>query len=399
MRNFISYINAIFQNPFIPKEAKHTTAILLPELHTTEGIYRSLLPSYIFNGMPDYRVLILGLTDKVGVSPNDKDFHITQQIANETDHIVFPFVSFPLQPVIDKVRIIKPSMKFSYYIDANYYLMPDSYPHAKEYKLAKMIEFIEANIKAVDQVIVTNKALKDYIADKLDERYKGIKFNTNIVWQPLFILPALMKTEYENKPEKGKIKILIIGDEYHFTDINWIKGTLKDIKAKYKNAIAIHIIGFDGKRGDKNFLSDLKFEYHPRVPYFKYFELIKHIAPDVLVIPANKNTFNNTSKNYVKYLELAYFNVPVIAPNIRPFGNSPNTKENLIATNQNGFLCDKKEDYMMQIESMFTTREKFDGVLGVAYATAVDYDITVTSNIEILKKIYFLDNGSENINA
>lgn len=395
MKNFIKYIGAITDNPFVPKEAKHTTTILLPELDTTEGIYRSLLPSYIFNGMPDYRVIIMGLTEKVGISHNAKDFIITEKLIKESDHIIFPFVSFPLQMAVDEIRDIKPSMKFSYYIDANYYLMPDSYPHAKEYKLAKMIDLIECNIKAVDQVIVTNKALKDYIADKLEERHKGVVFNTKIVWQPLFILPELTKVQYENKPVKGKVKVLIIGDEYHFTDINWIKGTLLNLKVKYKETIEIHIIGFNGKRGDKNYLSDLKFEYHERVSYFKYFELIKHIGPDVLLIPANKNTFNNTSKNYIKYIELAYLNVPVIAPNIRPYGNCPESQDNIIATNQNGFLCDTKEDYMMQIESIFTAKEKFDSVLDLAYATGVDYDIKAGNNIEILKKIYFPDDGPE----
>jgi glycosyltransferase involved in cell wall biosynthesis len=104
--------------------------------------------------------------------------------------------------------------------------------------------------------------------------------------------------------------------------------------------------------------------------------------PDVLLIPANKNTFNNTSKNYVKFLELAYLNIPVLAPNIKPYSD-------LISTNKNGFLCDEKEDYLMQMEAMFEFRQKFDDVLGSAYATVMDYDITIKSNIDILSNIYF----------
>ena len=59
-----------------------------------------------------------------------------------------------------------------------------------------------------------------------------------------------------------------------------------------------------------------------------------------MLIPAKDNKFNETSKNYVKYLELAYLNVPVIAPAIKPYLD-------LISTNQNGFLCSEKEDYYM----------------------------------------------------
>lgn len=384
MKNFTSYITAISQQPFVPKEAKHTTTILLPELDTAEGIYRTLLPSYIFNGIKGLRMIIVGMTQKVGVSHNAKDFCITQNIIRESDHIIFPFVSYPLQGMIDEIRVVKKEMKFSYYIDANFYLMPDSYPHAKEYKLGNMVSLIESNIKAVDQVIVTNKALKDYIADKLKERHPNIVFNTIISWQPLFFLPGLLKTEYENKALQGKIKVLIVGDDYHFTDINYIKGILKDFKVKYKDKGIIHIVGFNGVRDKKNYLAGLEFEHHERVPYFKYFELIKHIAPDVLLIPANKNTFNNTSKNYVKYLEMAYMNIPVLCPNIKPYSD-------IVATNQNGFLCDEKEDYLMQLEAMYEFRQKFDDTLGPAYATVVDYDITLQGNIDILTNIYFPD--------
>lgn len=387
MKNFIAYINAISKNPYVPKDAKHSTAILLPEIDTTEGIYRSLLPSYLLNNEPDHRVIIMGLSEKTNVSNNNKDFEIPAKLIKECNHIIFPFVSFPLQPIIAEIRAVKKDMNFSYYIDFNYYQAPDTYPHASEYKLAKMEEIIETNIKSVNQVIVTNKALKDYIADKLREKYKE-KFNTNIIWQPLFVLPDVMQTEYENKPEKGIVKILLIGDEYHFSDINFIKGILKDLKNKYKNKLHIHIIGFDGKRGDKNFLQGLEFEYHERVPYFKYFELIKHIGPDLLLIPASKNSFNNTSKNYIKYLELAYLNIPVIAPLLRPY-------QDLVSTNENGFLCAEKEDYFMQVDSYFTDKAKFDSVLGPAYATAADYNIAIDGNVEILKNIYFPQYGQK----
>lgn len=381
MKNFAAYIQAIINNPVINKECKQTTTILMPELDTTEGIYRSILPSYVLNGLPDYRIIVTGITQKSTESNNARNFHITQDLINKSDHIVFPFVSFPLQPIIDEIMAVKPYMMFSYYIDFNYYLVSDSYPHADEYK-GKMIDIIEANIKAVDQVIVTNKALKDSIALKLKEKHPDTKFRTVISWQPLFVLPMLIKTEYENHSEQGKIKVLIIGDEYQFTDINFIKGILKDFNLKYKENALIHIIGFNGVRGDKNFLSGLDFKYHERVPYFRYFELIKHIAPDVILIPGSKNTFNNTTKNYVKYLEFAFMNIPVLAPNIKPYSD-------LIETNRNGFLCDAKEDYLMQLEAMFDFRQKFDDVLGSAYAIAVDYDITIKANTDILTKIYF----------
>jgi glycosyltransferase involved in cell wall biosynthesis len=106
----------------------------------------------------------------------------------------------------------------------------------------------------------------------------------------------------------------------------------------------------------------------------------------VLLIPANKNQFNDTSKNYIKYLEFAYMNVPVIAPNILPYSD-------LIKTNENGFLCDDKETYAFQLETMLSEPVKFESSLGLAYATATEYNIADKANIEKLIRIYFPDYG------
>jgi glycosyltransferase involved in cell wall biosynthesis len=388
MKNFIKYINLITKEPFINKTASRVTTILMPELDTTEGIYRSLLPAYILNFVDGYKVYVMGLTEKVEISHNQKDFHVSEKLIQETDHFVIPFVSYPIQQWVDDIREHKKDMFFSYYIDTNFYTMPDAYPFANEYKTAKMIETIEANIKAVDQVIVTNKSLKHYIADKLIEKYPDTKFNTNIAWQPLFILPELFKSDHVSKPKKGVVKMLIIGDEYQFSDINFIKGILKDIKVKYKDSSEIHILGFNGMKGDRNYLQDLTFIHHERVPFFRYYETILEIGPDLILIPANQNNFNNTSKNYIKYLEGAYLNIPVIAPNIKPYSE-------IIKTNENGFLCTKKEDYFMQIESFYTVREKFTRVPEFAYATATDYTITLDNNLNIIKSIYFPNYGKE----
>jgi hypothetical protein len=389
MKSFINYIQAISASPIILKKARLTTTILMPEFDTTEGIYRSLLPAYIINASDkDLRMLIVGMTAKMNVSHNAKDFHITEELIKETDHFVFPFVSFPLRQAVEDIKAIKPGVKFSYYIDSNYYLMPDAYPFSKEYKLKRGRDIIEDNIRAVDQVICTNDALINFVIAKLKENYPGVNFRTGFELQHLYILPDLMKTDIAHQVAKGQIKALIIGDEYQFSDINYLLGALKTFKEKYKEAFELSIIGWDGKRGDKNYMKGIEFNHYDRVPYFKYFETIHHIAPTVLIIPATKSAFNDTSKNYIKYLEFAQMNIPVIAPNILPYSA-------LISTNQNGFLCDDKDAYTFQLETMLSEPAKFEGVLGVALATAVDHNITDPSNLEKLKRIYFPGNGKK----
>jgi hypothetical protein len=389
MKQFISYISAVAKEPIMHKKASMTTTILMPELDTTEGIYRSLIPAYIINATEkDLRLLTVGMSPKANISHNLKDFHLSAELIGETDHFVFPFVSFPLRPVIEAITLIKPGIKFSYYIDANYYLMPDAYPFAKEYNVKKMIEIIEDNIRATDQVICTNDSLVDYIIAKIKENYPGESFGTEFRYQRLYILPELMGKVPAVEPLKGRIKALIIGDEYQFSDINHVSGLLRDFKSKYKEAFELTLIGWDGKRKDKNYMKDIEFVHYARQPFTLYFEAIRKIAPNVLIIPATKSKFNDTSKNYVKYLEFAQMNIAVIAPNIAPYAA-------LIHTNQNGFLCDDKEAYTFQLETMLSEPAKFENVLGVAYATAHDFNITDPANIQKLKNIYFPGYGTK----
>lgn len=390
MENFVKYIKEISKNPILSERKEKTTTILMPELDTTEGMYRSILPSYVFTGHKQYRMLCIGLTTKMKISPNEKDFALFPKLIDETDHFVFPFVSYPLQPIIDVIREYRVKhnnnrpIRFSYYIDANFYLMPDQYPFAKEYNQAKMIEVIEANIKAVDQVIVTNKLLKNYIADKIKEKYTSETFNTLIAYQPLFVLPEITKAPIQDRPHKG-VRILIIADEYQFSDINYIKGILEFLKNQLKDKIEIFILGFDGKRGGKDFLTDLEFYYIPQSEFYKYFQTIRNIAPDCLVIPGKKTKFNETSKNYIKYLEFACMEIPVIAPDFEPY-------RTVIEPNRTGFLAKDKDDFKFQIETLISDSDKFKGVINFANALAtLDYNIAAKDNIDLLSQIYFPD--------
>jgi hypothetical protein len=49
----------------------------------------------------------------------------------------------------------------------------------------------------------------------------------------------------------------------------------------------------------------------------------------------------------------------------------------------------------MQLETMLSEPAKFEGVLGVAYATATDYLASDPANIQKLKTIYFPGYGNK----
>ena len=80
-----------------------------------------------------------------------------------------------------------------------------------------------------------------------------------------------MKTDYTNEVVKGKIKAIMIGDEYQFSDMNFILGTLKSFIAKYKDSFDLTIIGWDGKRNDKFYMKDIPVHLLCPYPVFKIF--------------------------------------------------------------------------------------------------------------------------------
>jgi len=103
------------------------------------------------------------------------------------------------------------------------------------------------------------------------------------------------------------------------------------------------------------------------------------------MIPGKKTKFNETSKNYVKFLEFACLEIPVIAPAFDPY-------QSVIESNRTGFLAKDKEDFLFQIDTLIEDKDKFRGVLNFASAYAtLDFNIASKDNIDLLAQIYFSD--------
>ncbi len=368
---------------------EYTVSFVTPEIGTAEGIYRTLLPCMVLNRETTIRAIPLGTTSHLeSVSINAKDYMILRKAIEVSDHIVFPFVSYslgpdnPLGPNIEEIRKINPKTKISYFIDFNYYFIPESYPFSNEYGKADKIAIIERNIAMVDQIIVTNKALYNFLGPELStkEHIKGR--GTDMVYQPLYFDKNLIPEDMARivNPEKEK-RFGFVLNNYHFSDINFIKGVLQDFMKEYSGKAQIVIIGFNGYHKGKNYLANINFEHHKTIPYFNYFETLNELAIDCFVIPAKPIPFNNTSKNYIKYLEFARLGVPVIAPNITPYSE-------IIEHNGNGVLCDKKETWTHQMKIFLEDPGKFEQQANMASATSLDFDINDKESIEKLMRIY-----------
>jgi hypothetical protein len=390
MKKFKEYIEKLHKaknlSEFpVKKDFDYTVSFIVPETNTSEGIYRTLLPSMHLNNETTIRALPVGLSEqKMSISINQNDYMIKRGLAEISNHIVFPFLSYSLEPIISELKSINPKIKFSYYIDYNFYFTPDSYPFMKEYSTAEAIASIEKNITLVDQVIVTNHSLYNYLHVELSKKEHIKGCNTNICYQPLFydkdLIDEVIFPE-ENQKKKGKKRFRIVMNQTHFSDLSFIKGILKEFLKNYSGQAEIVLLGWNGDYKNRNYLNNIEVEYHPFVPFSEYFQKLVDLNIDCFIIPAKPNKFNDTSKNISKFYEFTRINKPVIVPSIEPY-------KAIAINNDNAVLCNEKETWMFAMEVFLKDPQKYEGLKDRAFMSIIENEISDPDNLKILMEIY-----------
>jgi hypothetical protein len=105
---------------------------------------------------------------------------------------------------------------------------------------------------------------------------------------------------------------------------------------------------------------------------------------DLLFIPLRKNTFNETTENYNKFLEAGMFNVPTMVYDIFPYNQ-------IIKNGDNGIILSKKDDLIERLK--FFSEKKTELVrMGINVNKFVlENFILNEQNIEIIDDIYTLN--------
>lgn len=386
--------------PYGKKQAAWTVTFLVPVIDTTEGFYKMIVPAMAMNKYNfSIRCIIINmeLYDPVK-SINYYSPELKQGLIKETDFMVFPFVSYPLEPVIAEIKKYNPNIKIGYHVDFNYYLVPDSYPFSNLYNNQEAHTIIEKNMRAVDRVFVSNKNLVNAIYEKTDEKYKKGYIN-NIVYQPLMFNKDYLNIGESDKKEKPmKYRIGIIASSMHLTDINYIKGVLVDILKKHGDDAELFIIGFDGVHKGKNYLKNIDFTYIPRISIFEYYQRIKDLSLNMALMPAKNNMFNRTSKNYIKYMEFAQLNIPVIMSNVIqdviPDKHRPQH-------NGTALVCKEKENWTYELELDIVgsdepeTVDKVEQIIYAAYESVENFNILLPDNLKYIEELYTFKNPEQ----
>jgi hypothetical protein len=261
--------------------------------------------------------------------------------------------------------------------------MPDSYAFTDQYKSAEAFGIIERNIAMVDRVYCSNANLSQFLNNHLKEKLKGS--GTQITWCPImfdkhYITSMKASSKYV---KRDKFCIGIIAGRDHFSDINFIRGSLKEFMSKHGDQVEIVMLGYNGIHKTRNYMKGIEFEHIPYVNFFDYYQTIIDLAFNVVLIPARSNQFTTTSKNYTKWLEFTGIYVPVLMPDMEPYNQ-------IVKHNITGILCPTKESWIDELTALLNNQGRAEEIMDSAYLEAMNYNIDLPKNMKALETLYVI---------
>jgi hypothetical protein len=119
-----------------------------------------------------------------------------------------------------------------------------------------------------------------------------------------------------------------------------------------------------------------------------YYKQLRNLQLDVLFIPLRKNTFNETSENYNKFLEAGLFSVPTMVYDLFPYNQ-------IIKNGDNGVLLSKKDDLIERLKFFSENKPELQR-MGKSVNSFVINNFSLTEqNVAIIDDIYTLNYESE----
>lgn len=182
--------------------------------------------------------------------------------------------------------------------------------------------FLEERKAIIDEAIRISD-LATTTTDWLAKEYKI--FNDNVAVLPNQIDPDDFGEPLKNDGKKriGLYGSVVANGEYHH-----IKKALKKISKKFQLVVlGLPPITKESKilnelyKDDYKFWASLDVEWHPNVRFKDFYEKLRQLRLDLLLIPRQDSYFNRCKSN-VKFLEASMLEIPIIAQGFKD-GQSP----------------------------------------------------------------------------
>lgn len=272
------------------------------------------------------------------------------------DYVVFPFTFDDLTESYKNLRKINPSINIVFNVDFNYYELSKNHTVFKDFQSRNAVDNIEKNIFNSDLTLTTNTKLNEVLLEKLKEisetKFKDQESYVSIGTFPLFIDTEIIFENIETKiqqltlEELNQLRVGIVATNYTWEDLTSYKEQFNKIQNELGNKVKFFVFGFDGidnQTGKSCFPEGFNFEIVKPSTIVHYYKQLRNLQLDALFVPLRKNTFNETSENYNKFLEAGMFEVPTIVYDIFPYNQ-------IIKNGDNGVLLSKKDDLIERLK-------------------------------------------------
>jgi glycosyltransferase involved in cell wall biosynthesis len=318
------------------------------------------------------------------------------------DYIVFPFTFDDLTESYKNLRKINPQVNIVFNVDFNYYELSKQHSLYNDFQDRNAIENIEKNIFYSDLTLTTNTKLTEVILDKFKELYetkfKGEEIFVTIGTMPLFIdTEVILENVEKNVPrlsleEQQVLRVGIIATNYTWEDISSYKEQFKKIKTELGTKVKFFVFGFDGvdiETNKKCFPEGFDFEFVKPCTIIHYYKQLRNLQLDLLFVPLRKNTFNETSENYNKFLEAGLFNIPTMVYDIFPYNQ-------IIKNGDNGIILTKKDEFVERLKFFVENRTELSRIGNNANKFVLDNFLITEQVVSIIDDIYTLNYETEN---
>lgn len=215
-----------------------------PQL-TSKHLYKFILPFFSFYNEKVFTA-ITGLTK---YDPFRQIVQLESTLNQKeilwANYIVFPFTTMDLSKengLYEAIREVNPNCKIVFFVDFNYYELPDNHPHNELFTFKNIIENVELNILMSDFCFTNNIYLRGYLLKKftqlVETKYSEMEYiPVNFGSVPYLIDEqiVLQNVEFEShKPEpviKKQIfeKLASVAEEIKAEDVKKKAGRKKKV--------------------------------------------------------------------------------------------------------------------------------------------------------------------------
>ena len=393
-----------FDNQFKEIHWNKNVLFINPQLNGRH-FYKYLLP-YLF--MYEYNAWATAITGIDRYKPF-KEYEPIKIPLNSlqilwADYVVFPFTFDDLTESYKNLRKINPRINIVFNVDFNYYELSKNHSVYKDFQNRNGTENIEKNIFYSDLTLTTNTKLTEVVLEKFKELSES-KFKDEESYVSIGTLPLLVDTEIilENiettfpqltLEEQNPLRVGIVATNYTWEDLTSYKEQFNKIQNELGDKVKFFVFGFDGidyQTGKSCFPEGFKFEHIKPSTIVHYYKQLRNLQLDVMFIPLRKNTFNETSENYNKFLEAGLFNVPTIVYDIFPYNQ-------VIKNGDNGVLLSKKDDLIERLKFFSENKPELKRMGNNVNSFVLKNFSLTEQNVAIIDDIYTLNYENEEDN-